>query len=75
MCAPKRIGRGKQTIEIITDAGLTVCLWQGEHLYEVGQTDEGGKFLLEIDVARRESILLTVSGPGVNAVAKTILVR
>ena len=44
-------------------------------MYEVATTDDDGNAKFQIRVKSAGTILLTVSGPSVNAVTKTITVK
>ena len=55
--------------------GLTVCLWKGEELYAVGETDAKGAAVFMIETKTPGTIRVAVTGPSVNAVTATIKVK
>jgi len=74
--APKIIKVGKQKIKVSCGkANLHVCLWQEGEFYVLGKTDENGHVELEVDAKKIGQVLLTVSGPSMNAYSGTIWVQ
>lgn len=74
--APERLARGAKDVTI--DVGvpaLTVCLWKGEEVYAVTTTDAAGKATIHVEAASAGTLLLTVSGPSVNTVTRSIAVE
>ncbi len=73
---PATIATGKQTVEITTDIpDSTVCLWKGEDVYALATTDQAGRAKVKIESATKGDLLVTVYGPSLNAVTKTITVK
>jgi len=69
---PARLTQGKQRVTIKTNRpGVTVCLWQGEKAYVVATTNAEGLATLEAN-AQPGEVLLTLSGPSLNTITKTI---
>ena len=72
---PKRVGLGEQAVRIATGVpGCTVCLWKGAEVYVVGTADRAGLAQLNIAPTSKGEILVSVSGPGLNASTATIAV-
>jgi hypothetical protein len=74
--APKALALGSKTVKVKTDApGLTVCLYKAGDVFAVQTTDSNGHATFEIETRTAGDLLLTVSGPSVNAVTRTIAIR
>lgn len=70
--APAQINVGSQELVVTTTPGATVCAWKGNEVYAVAKADAKGRVALEIAPAKPGKMLLTVSGPNLNAALKTI---
>jgi Peptidase family C25 len=55
--------------------GLTVCLWKNDEVYAVARTDADGWVRLSVSPRTPGDMLLTVSGPSVNAYVGKIVVK
>ena len=65
---------GKQQYRVHTDTpGATICLWQGDAVYEVATAGGSGEAEFTID-PRSGEILLTVSGANLNTFAASVKV-
>lgn len=72
--APTQLATGQQTVEIKAGRpGVTVCLWQGKTTYVVATTNAQGVAHLKTD-AKSGEMLLTLSGPSLNTVSRTLKV-
>lgn len=72
---PKSIKSGSQRLKIVTSQpGSTVCLWQKGQLYKLEQSDKNGEVQFLINV-KKQDLRVTVSGPSLNTVTKTIEVE
>lgn len=70
--APPRLAPGQQAVTIKTDRpGVTVCLWQGKTTYAVSKTNDQGLVTFQFD-AQAGEVLLTLSGPSLNTIAKSV---
>jgi hypothetical protein len=73
---PPSLGTGKQDLTVKTGApGATVCLWKGNEVYVVSKTDDGGEAAFTIRCSTAGKILVTVSGPSLNAACAEIEVK
>ena len=71
--APKRCTVGSQSVTVNAGTpGLTVCLWKGDDVYQVATTNPRGIAKLAVAPSTRGELLLTVSGPSVNTVTRTL---
>lgn len=74
--AARSIPVGKQTVRVKTGvAGAKICLWMGDQVYETAVADETGAARVEITTGAPGQLLLTVSGPHLNARQVRIPVR
>jgi hypothetical protein len=70
--APKRLSAGQQVVEVSAGRpGVKVCLWQGDGLYALATTNEQGRARLNVQ-ARAGEVLLTLSGPSLNTITRTL---
>jgi len=70
------IKRGSQELTVKTNSPNTnVCVWKGSECYVVAKTDEKGMATVEIAPKTAGDLLITLSGPRVNAVTKTVTVK
>lgn len=76
---PESIVPGRQTMEIGTGLvdrpGVRVCVWKGDEVYVVAGIDQAGVARIAIEPLTAGKLLVTVSGPSVNAYLGTIEVR
>ncbi len=71
--APKALAVGVRSVNVKTDAvGLTVCLSKAGEVYAVETTDSNGLAAFTVETRTEGDLLLTISGPSVNAVTRTI---
>lgn len=76
LTAPKTIGRGKQTVDITTDApGSTICLWKGKEVYQVQTADAKGKATFDLKTETAGILQTTVCGENLNRVTVPIEVK
>ena len=73
--APAALKRGPQMVKVRTRQGLTVCLWKGEEVYAVVKADRTGHAVFDVHPATAGAMFLTVAGPSVNTVTRTLPVR
>jgi hypothetical protein len=72
--APARLEAGEQVVEVNAGrAGVTVCLWEGESVYAVAKTNAAGQARLKVSPKAGE-VLLTLSGPSLNTLTRTLKV-
>ena len=58
---------------IASDApGATLCLWKGGEIYAVATLDEEGNARVPVESRSAGELLVTVSGPSLNAALSTI---
>ena len=73
--APDRITPDAREITVRTDApGATVCLWMGSDVYEVVRANDRGEATIAIEPQKEGDLLVTVSGPSLHTVSRTVRV-
>lgn len=70
----KILPAGIQRLKVTTRPGLTVCALKGQEVYAVAVADAEGIARLPIAPQTGGPLTLTVSGPGANAVQRTLAV-
>ncbi len=74
--APARLTQDAELLEVeVGAAGLTVCVWQRGGLYATATSAEDGAVAFALTGLEAGALELTVSGPGANAVTRTIAVE
>lgn len=72
----KSLSKGNQTVKIKTNApGAVICLWKGAEVYKVASANNKGAADIEIDCKTGGKLLVTVSGPNLNASLKAIEIK
>lgn len=73
---PTNIKTGRQKLKVASDAqGAIVCLSKTDEIYKVGIADKAGMSVFEIAPRTAGEISITVSGPSLNSISKTISVE
>ncbi len=73
---PKKLAPGEQTVTVKTDTpGATVCLWKGDEVYEVARAGDDGDVAVSVHLKTPGKLLVTVSGPNLNAVTESIAIE
>ena len=73
--APKSLAAGKQTLNVSTSPGATVCAWKDDEVYAVARADKQGKASLAICPSTAGKLLITACGPCINTVCREIMVN
>lgn len=74
--APGELKTGKQTFELATGVpGATVCLWAQPGVYQVVKADRSGNASVTIAPSTTGKLIVTVSGPSVNAVSAEVPIK
>ncbi len=73
---PTSIETGSCDVVIATDApGAQVCLWKGLEVYVVARLDAEGKATVKVEPKTAGELLVTITGPSLNAATGSIEVR
>jgi hypothetical protein len=71
---PDSLATGKQTLNVSTRPGATVCAWKGDEVDAVARTDKQGRASLAICPSTAGKLLVTACGPCINTVCCEITV-